>query len=292
MTNGVQQDLIGPPVQENWRAFLRGSRLQGAFEHPLFTDARVVGEVDEGLGPYQLLLTFNMGADLTKPSAVLRTEYYTEKTRQVQVLPVRTEASGYHGGDLSDELCALVGLVLGIRLRAGAISRYFDPERDPRGHPWPGHRSDPVLHRRRPPEVILPNMAQRRVNLGDAARSRLLKALPSLSAEDALALVKAARLRQDAVWIAESEPELAWLLLVSAAETAASHWHSERATPSERLEADKPQVAALLREHGGAPLLEKVAATLADSIGATKKFVDFLIQFLPPPPDARPPQAG
>lgn len=37
-----------------------------------------------------------------------------------------------------------------------------------------------------------------------------------------------------------------------------------------------------------APTLSEVANLLADSFGATKKFIDFLIEFLPPPPNIRP----
>jgi len=60
-----------------------------------------------------------------------------------------------------------------------------------------------------------------------------------------VALTRAARLYQDALWMIESEPSLAWLLLVSAIETAFGMTHSQRTkmkwlrqTEKGRLEAD------------------------------------------------------
>jgi hypothetical protein len=48
---------------------------------------------------------------------------------------------------------------------------------------------------------------------------------------DQVALIRAARLHQDAVWIAEQEPELAWLMLVSALETGAGRWDRSAGSP-------------------------------------------------------------
>jgi len=47
-----------------------------------------------------------------------------------------------------------------------------------------------------------------------------IKTFAALSPEQAIALGRAARLYQDALWLAESEPNLSWLMLVAAVETA------------------------------------------------------------------------
>ena len=70
-----------------------------------------------------------------------------------------------------------------------------------------------------------------------------ISSLPSLGAEQAIALVRSARLYQDALWLAESEPNLSWLLLVSAIETAANLWRSRKDLPLERLKESRPDFA-------------------------------------------------
>jgi hypothetical protein len=57
---------------------------------------------------------------------------------------------------------------------------------------------------------------------------------------------RAARLYQDALWIVESEPNLAWIMLVSTVETAAKEW--------------------------------------SDKNHNRNRFIDFVVSYLPPPP--------
>jgi hypothetical protein len=116
-----------------------------------------------------------------------------------------------------------------------------------------------------------------------------LSQLPELGMGDSVALVRSARLYQDAVWLAESQPGLAWLLLVSAVETAAHHWRQSQDSPVDRLRASKPDLESLLVPIGGEELLQRVAEILADSFGSSRKFLDFLHSFLPSPPPVRPP---
>jgi hypothetical protein len=42
----------------------------------------------------------------------------------------KTDTSRYHGGDLADELAALISLTLGICPKAGGERRIFEPDRD------------------------------------------------------------------------------------------------------------------------------------------------------------------
>ncbi|MDR4498019.1 MAG: hypothetical protein MRK02_08905 [Candidatus Scalindua sp.] len=50
-------------------------------------------------------------------------------------IPEKTDAKLYHGGGISDEVTALVSLSFGIRLKAGGVTRRFDNNGDPKGHP-------------------------------------------------------------------------------------------------------------------------------------------------------------
>jgi hypothetical protein len=119
-----------------------------------------------------------------------------------------------------------------------------------------------------------------------------LAGLPRLASADAVALIRAARLYQEGLWLAEAEPALAWLLLVSALAAAAGHWRVGEESPVERLRASRPDLEALLAAAGGAELVAQVAAQIAPYMGATKTFVDFVMRFLPDPPAARPDPFG
>jgi hypothetical protein len=104
----------------------------------------------------------------------------------------------------------------------------------------------------------------------------------------ATALIKSARSYQQALWLADSTPEIAWLLLVSAIEIAAGYWDADRMDPVEKLERSKPDLVAILRDNPDTELLAKVAGELHPLIGSTGKFISFCTTYKPDPPAARP----
>jgi hypothetical protein len=274
----------GPTSYENWRASLAGRPAGWAYEYPLYTDAHITGHIVDGYGPYRFLNTVPLASAPTVARAAIILRYTDFLDRNAPDM-TKTNTERYHGGGPPDELAALVSLALGIRAKCGGESRFFDGS-DIQGLPvsW-GERPVPVIlgggNR-----LVLPNVAGTHT-LGDL---NPLTKLPFLNAEDAVALVRAARLYQDSLWIAESEPSMAWIMLVSAVEVAAARWRSRSDPPLERLRFNKPELFTLLEATGNDELLQEAAAILADSLGATRKFVDFAIEFLPEPPARRPPE--
>jgi hypothetical protein len=282
----MEQDAKAPFAYRNWREELGGVISNLVFEYPLFTDAHVTGEVTAGIGPYQIINTVAMGSG--RPPLILRIKKYLEFE-----LPSmdRTQEHNYHGGSEADEVAALLSLCLGIRLKAGGASRAFGKNADPMGRPI-GYApyGDPifVVGQTKQPRPILESVLGSH-SLDD---SHPLAQFTSLSPDEALALVRAARMYQEAIWIVEASPELTWILLTSAIETVASQWRSSTETPLEKMLISRPELESLLREYGGDKadeLLSKVAEQMADYMGATKTFIDFIIHFLPPPPPERPP---
>jgi hypothetical protein len=173
---------------------------------------------------------------------------------------------------------------MGIRLRAGRATRRFEPGGDPLGTPQEiGEQTMPYFSK--PRAYTLPSVANGQHSL---IAMDMLKLLLSLSHEEAIAIVRAARLYQDALWLAESEPALSWLLLVSALETAATEWQKDRGDNTAQLQASKPELYEYLNRLNDNNILPTVAGYLKDSLGITKKFVDFLLTFLPEPPEVRP----
>jgi len=264
-----------------------GKQAHEAYECPLFTDADIDGEALEGYGPYQFL---NAG-HIYGPSGDVRTaiffrvEWHLHLSMYEYRSMDKTDLGYYHGGDANDEIAALLSLALGARIKAGGITREFKRGLDPRGRPssWDYH-NDPVFTKSTSGQIV-PSATGKR-SLSDL---QPLQLLPRMTPFAAIALIRSARLYQEALWIAESEPSLSWLLLVSAIEVAAACWRSGDESFVERLAAAKPQLVELLRSTKIQNLVEQVAAEIAPSLGATKKFIDFLITFLPPSPTLRPP---
>lgn len=277
----------GPFLYENWKAANAGIPRQATYEVPLFTDARIAGEVEEGLGPYRLFNTVPItGIDhpSLRPALILRYEEHHDNT-EVPVLDMDvTRDDQYHGGGLSEEVAALISLILGVRLKAGGITREFRPDGDPLGRPIEWYRDRHPLLLPVHTQVVLPNAFG--THLLDIKQMHFL---PQLAPQDALILVRTARLYQNALWIVESDPALTWLLLVSATETAASHWRASTEPAIDRMRASRPEIETLLNNAEASMILGELAELIAPYMGATSKFVNFILHYLPPPPENRPP---
>ncbi|QKE61882.1 hypothetical protein HNE05_00360 [Aquipseudomonas campi] len=276
--------------QSNWIAFLAGTDdpnqvYYGGAEYPMYSDAWVVGELDDELGPYALLNAVPFNRENRAAIAIILRVFFYEPHTIISNhnLPLKTVDDGYHGAWFSEELAALTSLALGIRLKCGDEIRRFD-DRDPYGRfvsPWTKHA--PTLAYRHN-QAIIPAPPQ--VSLNDI-RARL-QTIPHLDPYLYKELVRAARSYQDALWIAESEPHLAWLLMVSALEIAASAHVTLRGTPADNLEELQPTLAEIVHNSGGDELLDGVADQLKNLFSATKKFLLFCEEFYPPEPAVRP----
>jgi len=269
----------GPFAYENWIAFQSNEALQATMEYPLFSDTHIIGN-DLESGPYHLINSVNINVHQHRPAIILRVDNYLDFQLSQHE---KTDDSRYHGGLLSDEVAALVSLCLGIRLKSGGANRVFKLNDDPKGRPisW-GLDEDPII-----PQVKGPRVLPRVISEHNLAQAAILRTLHLVSPKNAMALVHAARLYQEAVWIAESTPELSWIMLTSAIETAAGQWQSEKETPRDRLRALHPELEKLLAVHGEQHVTD-VANLIADLLKVRKKFTDFVLNFLPTPPQARP----
>ena len=69
--------------------------------------------------------------NLDIPSLVL--DYHLEYN-QTKLKMNKTDVKRYHGGDIVDEIAALVSLCFGFRLMAGGVTREFRIN-DPKGRP-------------------------------------------------------------------------------------------------------------------------------------------------------------
>ena len=280
---------VGPFVYENWKKKAEGAPVKGSYECYLFTDAHIVSEIKDGFGPYQILNTVSISrTDDLVPGMVLRVDEHRDYTADAITMK-KTDTDRYHGGGLNDEFAALISLCLGIRVKAGGIIRSFEPDGDPKGRPE-GIRmqDDPILIKRQ--EYFNPVLPQA---LGQHILDRAgkIETLVDLEPNTATALIKSARLYQDAVWLTESEPSLSWIMFVSAIEVAAGYWMSKSILDEDNLEYFMPDVSQLLFNAGGSSLVRVVSNRLSRIIGSQRKFIEFILNFLPEPPEIRPPEA-
>lgn len=251
----------------------------------LYTDAWLTGgPTFTGMGPYELINTVAAVTDELGPGLVLRSAIHlTYEPDEPVIIPSKSENRSWLSMTLDEEIAALISLILGIRMRSGGLTRVFR-DGDVRGCPVAYEHRPPSWRSR--PNAILPALRRATVSLDGVPP--LLSRLPALDADEAVALVRAARQYQLAVWVADDEPELGWLHLVSAAEVAAVQWVGTRTAPAEMLKESLPDLAAVLDNAGGRPLLDAVAEHLKDLVKSTRRFLNFMQAFDPGPPSTRP----
>jgi len=289
----LRVDPSGPEAWRNWRAARAGLPEVGAFEAALYSDVPVAGELWSGLGPYALLNTVahaNAAPTGGLPNLAIVVRASDHLPDNPGTVPMdRTDFSAYHGGDDIDEIAALLSLALGVRFRSGGITRVFRPlSSDPRGMPSEWEHSAPYL----PPASRRGRQLPRspiEAKIVDAAS--LLASYPDLDSTAAVALTRAARQYQMGLWIAESDPAEAWLRLVGAIEAGAQLLTVAPRDSVSDLRLGMPALADECDRAGGAEHLSRVADQLVHLTRATRKFVEFLMTYLPPPPTPRPPEA-
>src|SRR5690554_6761300 len=119
----------------NLKAYKEGKERHSIFELPLYSDAHITGELKSQKGPCNLI---NMIAGIRQPGSVadvmiLRMFWHLNNQ---PTYGVKTDSTRYHGGWASDEIAALISLKLGIRVKAGEITRTYDSHiNDPLGTP-------------------------------------------------------------------------------------------------------------------------------------------------------------
>lgn len=282
------EDAVGLATLDNWVARESGDELQLTEEFPLFSDSSFTGEITSGeLGPYSILNTVPVerAFGVMRPALVLRVDGHLDPVAASGFDSDR-EDDTYHGGTLADEIAALVSLGCGVRAWAGGSTRTFWPnDADPRGRPSTPPMATEPHHVLRTRSRIMPGAFGNQKKITGLLT---FSDLAAADAADAIALVKAARLYQHALWVCESEPQLAWVFLVSAVEVVAGRWFSGDLDVEEILRREKPDLVRSLEEvdcEAGVPV---VAAVFGLTMRATHKFKSFSLEHLPEPPPERP----
>ncbi|MDV7222638.1 hypothetical protein [Streptomyces prunicolor] len=272
---------VSAPWSWNARYFVEhGCARTGGVEFLLYSDTGVTGDSELACHPY--LLTNSFGFPEKGRLAPVLALYLDDHFPDLSVQPMdKTDVDGWLNLTLDDEVACMLSLVAGVRLRSGGRVRRFTHAAS-RGVPeFYGHRVPEWPATERP---IYPVPKQISMDSLDGWMGRYL----ALGREDAVALVRAARQFRDALWVADTDPELAWLFLVSALEVIAGREALSSASPADLLHQEKPALAAQLLAVGGEAHLEAVAQELVGVVRATARFLSCVKTHLPGPPAVRP----
>ncbi len=254
----------------------------------LYGEARLSGGYSSGADPYQILPVMpSPFRPAPMPIAVVRATYH-RPIPELDAENMKTRLDSFHGGEDDDEIAAPISLALRTRCRSGGTVRQWfrDMDLSDLGQPIEyGHRPPALQTHGTLGSTLLPFLNK------DGDLSTLGSVFDSFfnveSPKRAAAMIKAARLYQEAIWIGDEDPNLAFLWLVGAIEVAAGSWRSVVQAPSSLLKENMQEVSNLLLRYGEAHH-EEVAAQLAHLVKSTQKFVEFTMEYLPEPPETRP----
>ncbi|MFD7737750.1 hypothetical protein [Streptomyces sp. MJM8645] len=251
----------------------------------LYSDAQIAGiDGTQTIGPYRFTLVDEAAGQRSgrlRPVLELASWF-----RQPNQQPAASGSAGWTGLSIHQEVAALASLVLGVRLRGDdPRPRYRQQDGSVTIHEVaaqviPSAPSSPWS------SPILPGLAGRMADFGSLRP--YLESLPRLAPHHTVQLVRAARQYADALWMAEGEPELAWLMLVSAVEVAATAHQAATEDYALLVKKSFPRSAEALIATGGESLLAEAAANeFYRLLRATGRFLAFAKKFLPDPPDER-----
>ncbi|MFF1400192.1 hypothetical protein ACFVZD_41280 [Streptomyces sp. NPDC058287] len=272
---------VSAPWSWNARHFVeRGCPRRGGAEFLLYSDTHATGDLAVTCHPY--VLTNSFGFPQSGRLGPVLALYLDDHFPVFDVQPMnKTDTDGWLNLTLDDEIACLISLAAGMRLRSGGRVRRFTDEA-PRGAPeFYNHRVPDWTATERP---IYPTPKQVSMESLDGWMDRYL----ALGREDAVTLVRAARQYRDALWVADTDPELSWLFLVSALEVIAGREALRDADPPELLRQEMPELAAQLLEAGGEVHLATAASRLVHIVKATARFMSCAKKYLPEPPSVRP----
>jgi hypothetical protein len=195
----------------------------------------------------------------------------------------RSDTTNYHGGSSEEEIAALIGLALKIRLRPGGSTRFIDVEKGIEQPRTENPAQIPQLMRDPRSSPMIPGLEKT-----TRITREILVDYPNLSPSAATALVRAARLFQNGLWLADSVPNESWLMFVSSVEVAAVYWRDEVGDPEALIRELEPEWAARLDRTGDPTVTADMGKYWKRLLRATARFVDFIITHLPDPPVERP----
>lgn len=279
---------MGTDAWRNWNAFNEENPETENADDELYSDRHFVGGPSTH-GPYSLAVIIGRWPETTgavRPAVRLRVGVHANLIPDVvvdgELVPANSDA--YHGGGVSDEIAALASLTLGVRLRVAGTSRLSGIDEQGQERSPIFLEVAPLANPGRPGREYIPAALNRPAHLGHLNR---LDSFPDLDEEAQVELIRAARAYATGLWWSNEDQNLAWLQLVTAVEIAANHRQRVKASSQELVEALWPELWSALKPADDVVRAE-VSKLITPQMRATRKFVDFLTECAPEPPELRP----
>lgn len=271
-------------LHENWQKYKAGGTHSITHEYPIYSDisypydiSDLLNTVNQCLGSlsFHNAVPFNKRTGEVVISIIVRVSFF--EANEDKNCP-KPKDSSYHGGWIKDEIAALMSLILGARFHAGDSIRFFGSlSLDPLGTPHFSGLSQPPVSYIKEGRHILPEVAKSKT----LDKLKILTIFPELSQETAGKLIQCARQYQNALWLSESNPEMCWLLLVSALEIAANQWSASKSNNIDNLKSNFKDLYNFISTFNSDELIEKTANTFAPVTKSTAKFINFCMAHAP-----------
>ncbi|MEI7191467.1 hypothetical protein WCT98_07490 [Pectobacterium brasiliense] len=239
------------------------------------------------IGPYQFFFDSTAKGDSVQTLITVRVKFYSvnqEKKEEYETL--------HFNANIGDEIAGLLSLSLGVKIFYAGISRTISPlyekykfsHDDPYGVPKIPNKFNPPPLSITESLPVLPSLNK------DIYGNESIKRLDNLIKASAIqykGFIRAACLYRDALEMVDYDPNLSWVLMVSAVETAAVLEKNQNSSAIETFELGSPELFSLLKSNNNENLLDDAALLIAPTLKATEKFINFCIKYFPVQPTHR-----
>lgn len=251
-------------------------------EHQAFAP-NFIPKSDTTIGPYKLFFKSIAKNNVAQTLITIRAELYSNNKSKKEI-----EETLHFDANIGHEVSALISLAIGVKIRYGGITRRISHPSITLSDPF-GEPLLPESEWRPPLEVadlfpILPSTSGTKFADDLTVLNNLINAKPA----QYKAFINSARIYQDSLELADRDPNLSWILMVSALETAANIENLLLTEPITLFECAHPNLHEFLSEHKVPEILTEVAKTIAPTLKATNKFLSFCVKYLPDAPRDRP----
>lgn len=238
------------------------------------------------VGPYTLLFSVVSKAESAQTLITVRVLLFINNSSKSE----EQETLNFDA-HIGDEISGLISIGLGVRNFCAGLSRRFhysgSPFGDPYGEPCLSEQFSPLTLLVPERYPVLPDVAAAIVSPSREHFTTLLS-LEFASPDRYKAFIRASCMYKDALEMAEHDPNLSWILMVSALETAAAVEHQSEDTPEEVLKDGFADLYSVLQERTDNATMQMAASIIAPKLKATSKFLNFCLCYLPAEPGSRP----
>ena len=279
----MSSSIVDSQLHRLLRVHRDGGKKLRIVEYLVYADCWFLGSVEGWDLPFQIdnLVPAYAPERAMCPRLVLRLIESDELADLVGADDLKTDDSRFSGESLHDEILSFASLVLDCRLVSGGSFREFSTDTHDFGRPdgmWCGNASTGSGSQRdriRVPRLLGSRDLRQLVPRFTCFRDQAQPPSP-------ITVARVARLFRTAAWYAEIEPDVGWVLLVSALEKASAAWDSGQHDRAEVFRNEHSELARRIEECD-ANLLDRISELVVDRKTLGKKLREFIANYCTAP---------